>query len=356
VRRQRDDDAAVRIALLANHDLKASFEELGIARARLVHAVALPNPELEGRIGFISGSSPDLAFAVTESLSDLLFLPVREGAARADLDVARLRVAGRVLDFVFQVKVAFYEREAAERISALTHSTRDAAEASFEAADQLHRAGNIPDLDYLNQQALLEESTAAAADADVELTRADGRLSTLVGVPLGRGVPVRPAGAGPSALPKLELDLGRIDRRALERSLDVAIARREGDAASKRASLARAEGVLPELRLGFEGDRMAERQDQWAFGPMAAVRVPLFYQGQGEVAEAEARARRAGETRAALLSRVASVAALAATRLQAARARVTRYETTLLPLRQHIVEETLLRYNAMSVGVFQLFA
>jgi cobalt-zinc-cadmium efflux system outer membrane protein len=347
-------DIAVRLALLRNHDVQASFEELGIARARLVRAVALPNPELEGRIGFISGHQPDLAFAVTESLSDLFWLPFREGAARAELDVTRLRAAGRVLDFVFAVKVAFYEREAAERVAVLTRTTRDAAEASFEAAEQLHNAGNIPDLDYLNQQALREESASAAADAEVELMRADGRLSTLLAVAPSRGTPARFADSGASALPRMELDVARLDRRALERSLDIAIARREGEAASKLASLARAEGIVPELRLGLEGDRMEERNDKWALGPMAAIRVPLFYQGQGEIAEAEARGRRATETRAALLLRVASVAEVAGARLGAARARVTRYETTLLPLRRRIVEETLLRYNAMSVGVFQL--
>jgi cobalt-zinc-cadmium efflux system outer membrane protein len=349
-------EGAVRLAVLHNHDLQASFEELGIARAELVRAVAVPNPELEGWIGFIHGHRPELTFVVTESLSDLLWLPLRQGAARADLDVAKLRVAGRVLDLVFAVKVAFHEREAAQRILELTRTTRDAAEASYQAAERLHEAGNIPDLDYLNEQALLEESTTAAADAQIDLERAAGRLAVLLGVAL-------PPSAGPvsgaatrwlsrddSALPTAELDLTRIDRRALERSLDIAIAWGEGDAASRRASLARATGIVPDLRVGFE----AERQETWGLGPAAALRFPLFYQGQGEVADAEARERRALETRAALLTRVGSEAKLAGDRLVAARARVTRYEKVLLPLRRRIVEETLLRYNAMSVGVFQL--
>jgi cobalt-zinc-cadmium efflux system outer membrane protein len=348
-------EAAVRLAVLNSHDLQAAFEEIGIARARLVRAVALPNPELEGRIGFISGSPPDLTFAVTASLSELLWLPLRQSAARADLDVAKLRVAGRVLDLVFFVKVAFYERRAAERVLLLTRSTRDAADASYEVAERLHQAGNIPDLDYLNQQALREESATAAAEAELELARADERLAVLVGVRLPRAIPARPeertaSGADATALPGRELDVGRLDQRALERSLDVAIARGEGDAASKRASLARATSLLPELRAGFE----AEREESWALGPVVGLRLPLFYQGQGEIGEAEARMRRAGETRAALLMRVGAEAGLAGARLLSARAKVARYENVLLPLRRRIVEETLLRYNAMSVGVFQL--
>jgi outer membrane protein TolC len=348
-------EAAVRLAVLNSHDLQAAFEEIGIARSRLVRSVALPNPELEGRIGFISGSRPDLTFTVTESVSDLLWLPLREGAARADLDVAKLRVAGRVLDLVFAVKVAFYERRAAERVLLLTRRTRDAAEASYEAAERLHQAGNIPDLDYLNQQALREESATAAAEAELGLSRAAGRLAVLVGVALPRAVPSETGektGSSPSvtALPARELDVGRLDQRALERSLDVAIARGEGDAASKRASLARATSLVPELRAGFE----AEREESWALGPVVGLRLPLFYQGQGEVGEAEARMRRAGETRAALLTRVGAEANLAGARLLSARAKVARYENVLLPLRRRIVEETLLGYNAMSVGVFQL--
>jgi len=347
-------ESAVRLAVLNNHDLQAAFEELGIARARLVSAVALPNPELTGWIGFVHGSRADLTFAVTESVSDLLWLPLRESAARAELDAAKLGVVGRVLDLVFAVKVAFYEHEAAKRILSLTRTTRDAAEASFEAALRLHDAGNIPDLDFLNQQALREESAAAAEEAAVEGSRAAARLSLLLGVPLPSSAIASGKGEAPdvSALPPTELDVARLDGRALERSLDVEIARREGYAASRRASLARATGLLPDLRAGVE----AERLDVWALGPVAALRFPLFYQGQGEVSEAEAGMRRATETRAALLARVGAEAKLAGERLFAARTRVIRYEKEILPLRRRIVEETLLRYNAMGVGVFQLLA
>ena len=49
-------DRAVRLAVLHNHDLQASFEELGIARARLVRAVALPNPELDPESVVLAGA------------------------------------------------------------------------------------------------------------------------------------------------------------------------------------------------------------------------------------------------------------------------------------------------------------
>ncbi|HVW27050.1 MAG TPA: TolC family protein [Polyangiaceae bacterium] len=349
-------DAAVRVAMLNNHDVQAAFEEIGIARARLVSAVALPNPELEGRIGFVRGGEPEYTFVASESISDLVWLPLRESAARAELDAAKLAVAGRLLDFVFAVKVAFYEQEAAERVLVLTRTTRDAAEASYEAAERLHEAGNIPDLDFITQRALREESDTAAEEAEVERSRAEGQLALLLGVPTFRIA--FPAGGknqrdtDQSAIPAKELDLARLDARALSRSLDVEIARREADAASKRASLARATGIVPELRGGFEAERLTG--EPWAFGPMAALRLPLFYQGQGQVAEAESQMRRATETRAALLERVGREAKLAGDRLLAARKRVTRYEQEILPLRRRIVEETLLRYNAMIVGVFQL--
>jgi outer membrane protein TolC len=346
-------DVVVRLAMLNNHDVQAEFEELGIARARLVGAVALPNPELEGRIGFVRGKPPDLTFAVTESVSELLWLPMRESAARAELDAAKLAVAGRVLDFVFAVKVAFYENQTAEHVLALTRTTRDAAEASYEAAARLHDAGNIPDLDLLTQQALREESATAAEEAEVAAARAAGRLALLAGVPIGSSAQDTRGQSYAnveSSIPAKELDVSRLDGRAVARSLDVEIARREGYAASRRASLARVTGVLPDLRAGFE----AERIEAWAVGPVAALRFPLFYQGQGEVSRAEAEMRRAAESRAALLARVGTEAKLAGERLLAARARVMRYEKDILPLRQHIVEETWLRYNAMSVGVFQL--
>ena len=108
---------------------------------------------------------------------------------------------------------------------------------------------------------------------------------------------------------------------------------------------------MPDLSAGAE----AEREDgEWKLGPMVELELPLFYQGQGEVAAAEAQMRREQQRHRQLSMTIRAAARAAASRLVAARERATYIKTVLLPLRARIVDETQLAYNAMSVGVFQL--
>jgi cobalt-zinc-cadmium efflux system outer membrane protein len=152
--------------------------------------------------------------------------------------------------------------------------------------------------------------------------------------------------------PAEELSLSGLERRALAQNLDLAIARQRARGAEKRATLARTEGFLPELKAGVS----AERDEDWAIGPMAEVELPLFYQGQGEVAAARAEMRSQAELYAQLSLEVRHFARTAGQRLGASRASALEYRDVLLPLRRRVVDETELSYNAMKVGVFQLLA
>jgi cobalt-zinc-cadmium efflux system outer membrane protein len=151
-------------------------------------------------------------------------------------------------------------------------------------------------------------------------------------------------------LPETELSLDTLERSAVEKSLDLSIARHRFEAAAKRANYSRVRGFLPEVGVGVE----AERREEWGVGPAAAVSVPLFYQGQGEVAEAVAEMRKQRETYADIAMQVRAEARAAAARLATTRASVAYYRDVLVPLRSQIVDGAMLDYNAMSIGVFQL--
>ena len=151
--------------------------------------------------------------------------------------------------------------------------------------------------------------------------------------------------------PEIAPDVRSLERQALERSLDLSAARKLFTAAARRRNVAQAEGMLPELSAGAE----AEREDaEWKVGPVAELELPLFYQGQGEVAAAEAEMRREQQRHRALATAIRAAARAASSRLLIARERALYIKTVLLPLRERIVSETQLAYNAMTVGVFQL--
>ena len=109
--------------------------------------------------------------------------------------------------------------------------------------------------------------------------------------------------------------------------------------------------LIPESSLGAGAER---EEGEWKVGPTIEFPIPLFDQGQGRLGRAAAELRRAEQEYYALGVRVRSTARLVQERLQGAEDRARYYRDILLPLRERIVHETQLQYNAMQLGVFEL--
>lgn len=347
-------DAAVQVALLNNQGLQASFEELGIARSRVVAALRLPNPTVDAALRYspADSSRPSVDLDALIDISDLFLLPLSGGAAGAVLDAAQLSVTGRVLDLAFEARVAFYAYQASEQILELRRSIVDALRASFEVAQKLHEAGNVTDLSFANERALYEEARIAYTDAEARVRSRREQLNALLGL-------WGPSGAEWKPVERLAkrtewaIDLGRFEAHAIERSLDLELGRRRFAAAAKAANLQRARGWIPELSVGVSAERELD-EDDWTVGPAVAIEVPLFYQGQGETGVALAQMRQEQRLYADTAMRIRAAARAAAARLDVAAKNAAYYEKVLLPLRERIVDETQLQFNAMNVGVFQL--
>jgi outer membrane protein, heavy metal efflux system len=89
-------------------------------------------------------------------------------------------------------------------------------------------------------------------------------------------------------------------------------------------------------------------------GPAAAVTLPLFDQGQADVATSRAYALQAQSQGVATAARIRGQARSVAVRFRAAEAAVMRLEHGLLPMREKLLESTQREFNAMLLGVFQL--
>ena len=347
-------EEAVQVALLSSPELQAAFEEVGIARAELVGATRPSNPEVEARVGFLQdggGEDPELGFAATENMTRLLFLPMRRGAADAELEAARLRAAGTSLELAFTVRIAFYDYLAAQQVLKLQGSVFAATAASWELAQRLHEAGNITDLDFANERAFYEEARMAVANAEVETLNRREVVNRLMGLS-GADTSWRAAGRLPDPPEDLP-ELADLERRAVERSLDLRELEARYTAAARRANVAQAEALVPDLRAGV----FAEREEgTWEIGPVVSMAIPFFDQGQGRVGIAEAEMRRFRQLYTARGVQVRSGVRAVRNQLVTLARTVTHYEEVLLPLREHIVEETFRQYNAMQVGAFQLIA
>ncbi len=344
-------EEAVRIALLNNSDLQASIEELGIARALLLDASLPPNIELEAERSEVPSERAEFSFAATTDLSRLLFLPMYRGVASAELDAVRFQTAGMILGFAHSVRTAYYDYQAAEQLLELDETVLEAAAASYDVAQRLHDAGNIPALELANERAFYEESRGQAAIAEAVAFSRRERLNALMGL---SGMETNWQLAGRLADPQEEApDLVDLEARSIDQSLDLVELEHRYRAAARRANLARAEGLLPSLRAGVE---LSREEGTREFGPVISLDLPLFNQGQGQVALARAEMRQLELQYRARAVRIRSAVRTARNELLVDARRVEHYRDVLLPLREQIIDETQLQYNAMELGVFQLIA
>jgi cobalt-zinc-cadmium efflux system outer membrane protein len=340
-------DRAVKLALLNNADLQAMFEELGMARGDLIRALRLPNPTAEGGLQYEDGEAPNVELTLSQDVSELILLPMRNQAAQAEFAAAKLDLAGRAMDFILEVRKAFYGYVADQQILELRKTVLDALQASASAAEAIHRAGNMTDLDLASQQVLYEEARVSYSSAETALATSRERLNTLLGL-WGKDTSWTVAERLPDPEQVRE---DTLEGPALARSVELATIRQRFTAAAKKANLARVRGWLPELKAGVAFER---EEGEWSTGPIAEVELPIFYQGQGEVARAEAEMRRERQLYTGMGVRVRAALRAVQVRASTARDRALYLKNTLLPMRERILSETQLQFNAMNTSVFQL--
>jgi outer membrane protein, heavy metal efflux system len=345
-------DQAVQIALLNNRSLQATYEDLMVAQADLVSAGLLSNPVFDAEVRFHeAGGGTGFELALVQDFVDLLYIPLRKKVAASAFEAAKLRVAGQVLDLAADVRAAFHTLQASQQMLDMRRQVVAATGASYDLARRLRAAGNINELDLANEQALAEQSKLDLRSAEAEVAQDRERLNRL----LGLWGPASASWSVPTRLPDPsgdEVAAAGLERTAVERSLDLGAARRGVEAAARSLGVAASFGLLPEAEVGVSAEHEAE--GGWGVGPAVSIPIPLFNQGQPGVAAARAELRRARQQYVALAVEVRSRVRAAWDAVTAAREQVDYHRKVVLPLRQRIVEQTQLQYNAMQVGPFQL--
>lgn len=342
--------SAVRIALLNNRALRAELLGLGVARGQLVQADLFPNVDFDVAVRFPRGDHPrgyDLGAGF--DLTQLILRGPRTDVAEAELEAARVRAAGAALDLGYRVRLAFYDAQASEQQLELMRTAMQALGASFEAARELQRAGNINELDVSTEQGAYESARVAVAEAEAERIDARERLNVLLGL-FGQATGWQIAPRLPEPAEPLG-ELARLESRAIDASLELAETRSQLMAAGRRVGLTRMAGVLPDLNVGVIGER---HEGVWYVGPRLSGNLPLFDRQQGNRISYEAELDALRERYVADAVGIRAATRAARDRALSAQARVTQYRDTLLPLRARVVQQSVLHYNAMQIGVFQL--
>jgi cobalt-zinc-cadmium efflux system outer membrane protein len=280
---------------------------------------------------------------------DIFYIPLRKRIAAAQFDEAKLQVTGAVLDFTATVRGAFYRHQADEQMLELLQTIGQALTIALEVAQRLHDAGNVTDLDLARERALLEEAKLQIRSAEIAARQSREHLNTLMGLwgqqtawHIDRRLPDLPSQPTPFA---------ELERRALQQSLDLASARQRIIVAGEQLGVDRATALLPESSLGPAAER---EEGAWQVGAAVSFPIPLFDQGQARVGRAMTELRRAQQAYYALGVQIRATVRTVHARLQGAQDRALYYRDILLPLRERIVNEAQLQYNAMQLGVFDL--
>lgn len=343
-------NAALEIAIFSNPMLQAAYESLDVAQAEMVEAKLLRNPVLSADARF-GGENVAYEFSLVGNLLGLLYQPLRARIGEAQFARAKVELALSIVDFASNVRGTFFETLAATSQCDFRKRVVDATDASLELATKLHAAGNITDLDLANERVLHEESKLLFASASQALSESRERLNALMGLSGERATGWRLTAAFPE-VPKQEIDLSDVERKAIEKSLSLEKARYELDELAGKYGLARPFALFGEGAIGVTSQR--ETDGEWSTGPSVAFALPIFDWGGAVSGKAEALLNRAVEKYRAEMIELDTKTRAAKERLVTVRQQAIQQQRIILPLRRQIVSETQRQYNAMLVGAFQL--
>jgi outer membrane protein TolC len=256
-----------------------------------------------------------------------------------------------------ETRRAYYRAVGAQQIVALLAQAQAAALAATELARRLGQTGALNKLDQAREQVFYAELTGQLATARQRAQTERERLVRQLGL-FGNDLDFKLPGALPG-LPRAARALPLIEQEAIRRRVDLQMARIELLALAKSIGLARATRFINMLEVGGRFDAIRERETGERFsrtGFELEITIPIWDFG-------EAKTRQAEQTYLAALNRLADKAvtirseAREAYRSYRASYDIARhYYAEVLPLRKIISDETLLRYNAMQIDVFELLS
>ena len=344
-------DTAVELALLNNRGLQASFGELGIAESDLVRAGRLANPTFGfGRIQ--GGGITEIDRSVMFSVLGLLTMPVARQVEQRRFEQAQYQAAFDAVGLASDTRNAFFAAVAAQDLVNYFEQVQDAADASNELARRLLQAGNFNKLAQMRQQVFQADAMSQLARARHQSVAERERLVRLLGLSgdqlsfkLIERLPELP---GEPANPR------DAEQTAMDKRLDVQMARQSTQATAKSLGLTQATRWVNVLEAGYVNKSQTGEQRQ--NGYEIQLELPLFDFGSTRTARAEAVYLQSVNRTAEIAVNARSEVRESYSAYRSAYDIARHYRDEVVPLKKRISDETLLRYNGMLLGVFELLA
>ena len=329
---------AIGIALAQNPELRASASRVDAAAGRAYQAKLWTNPELElsaeewptsrGR-GF-SDAKQTIGVAQALPFPGKKSLDRRIGNAGVKLSEAELAL--RRVELVRNVKAAFFQVIAAERLVAAAGELVKVAESSSDAARKRVEAGATSDQEQLRAEIQLEQTKTDLVEFQREVVAARQGFVTLLGRPELRDAPL--SGSLSESANTALLEQG--PERWLPTHPSAFGARTARERAELELRRARLE-PFPDVKMGVAGGRLGET-DESIVELRFSLPIPLIDRAKGKKQEARANLSIAEAELASIEQRLLREWGIASQRLRAAIDQATNYRERILPKAEKALE------------------
>jgi cobalt-zinc-cadmium efflux system outer membrane protein len=350
-------------ALQHNGDLNAFREEKGIREAGKVRARLLPNPTLdfEAGTGALTGSSAEnsLSLGISQEFPLAGKRDKRLTIADRELEIYRWQLADRERLIREEVKTAFYDVMLAQQRVALTDRSIALNRQLLDVTRERLAAGDIPELEMNLVKVELARSEGARIDVAKALLQNQVKLSTLMGLAIGKHYAISGKVESATALTRTLADLKQL---ALGQRPDLKALEAENHRGEADISLAQAESV-PNLTAGLAVTRdttsmeiggVEGRDTAYTIGLRLSMPIPLFDRNQAGVQEARAR-RSSSEIRllAARINVEREVETAYASYLNSEQVLLL-YKTTIIPQLEENLKLTEEAYSLGELGILSV--
>jgi cobalt-zinc-cadmium efflux system outer membrane protein len=324
-------EEAIRLALATNPELRASSGRIDAAAGRADQAKLWSNPELtlNAEDWPVSGGDGFSDSKQTVGVAQTIPFPGKKKLDR-QIGVSSLRVSEtdlslRRLELVRDVKIAFCQVLAAERLVEVQSELVKVAESSAAAASKRVTAGAAADQELLRAEIPLEQARTELSGFQHELVAARQTLAMLLGRP--DLIEASLSGALAETANLALLDQGPEHWLASHPSVvAVKTSRERAEMELRRARLE----PYPDVKMSVAGGRIGETGEsiiEMGF----SVPLPIIDRSKGKKQEARANVRIAEADQVAIEQRVLRAWGTTSKRYRTAIDQVTNYRERILP-------------------------
>lgn len=274
---------AVLYALNNNAAFKALLIDLKLAKADLVNAGLLPNPELLFAFGV---SNKPYRYAIDLPIETLWLRPIRLRTMKHEADAVANRLTQSGLNLIKDMRIAYAQAVLAQEQLTVTEASYKLRNNIYNLSLKRLEAGDINGKDIL-----LAQNDAAIAKRDWELAEYDVKvkMQSLL-YALGVGQKYNAITLAPNLIPACNVDeVDYLLTQSLGQRPDILSAQHSINASKEKIKLSK----LGWLKLTATADATSGLVNGHTLGPAIRSTIPIANQNQGAVSRAEAELEKA---------------------------------------------------------------